>query len=213
MTDIPAIDLDEEAARFCREDVYEPWLEALRIARGEVTSGWFRPFLGYGPRLPVRLVPLLTPPVGVRLALGRRANLVTVVLNRARNRVVFLAVERAERGRYVEMRRLDHEWPEETVSAVLRLVQAGAEAEAIELVGRTLAEQGLPELAPDVMKVADLHFFDAFAKLAALQREGRTLEWARESRRVARRVLRERLVYFYPPVPFERALALGRRLA
>lgn len=204
---------DEATARFCREDVYEPWEDALRIARGELTDGWFRPFLGFGPALPVRLVPWLTPPLGVRVALGRRANLVTLVLNRDRSQVVFLAVERADRGRYVEMRRLDGAWPDQTVETVLRLVQAGDEAEAIALVGRTLAEEGRPDLAPDVMKVADLHFFDAFAKLADLQRAGRRWEWARETRRVARRVLRERLVYFYPAVPFERVLALGRRVA
>ncbi len=210
--ELTSSELDEASARFCREEVFEPWRELIRFQRGERAGGWIKPFLGYGPKLPLWWVGPLSP-IAVRLAIGSRANLLTLVLSRARNRVVFASVERAVGGRYIDMKRLDRTLAAESIERALRLVQAGAEDEALALVGALLAGRGEPELAPDVLKVADLSFFDAFAELAELQRAGRTREWVRKSGEVARRVLRERLLYFYPEVPLERLLAAGRRMA
>lgn len=211
MTDFSAT-LDAETARYCRDDVAAPWEQALRINRGEETTGWMRPFMGIGPAVPVAIAPYLTPPAAVRAALGRRANLATVVFNRTRNRIVFLAVERADNGLYLEMRRLDGSLPAASVDRVSRSVQAGAEADAIAFLGDEMRRIGSGEFAPDVIKVADLNFFDAFAALAALQRAGKKRAWLRASAKVAHKVLRERLVYFYPAVPFEKVLAIGRRI-
>ncbi|MBI2377344.1 MAG: hypothetical protein HYV07_25305 [Deltaproteobacteria bacterium] len=204
--------LDERIARFCREDVAKPWLEVIRYNRGERGAGWIEPFLGFGPKLPLSLIASFSPMV-VQFALGRRANLLTLILNRARNRIVYLCAERAERGKYVELLRLDDLLSGDQLDRLLRLVQAGAEDDALRLTREILSSRDLGRLAPDVLKVADLSFFEAFAELAELERAGRTREWLRACGAVGRRVLRERLLYFHPAVPFERLLSVGRRAA
>ncbi len=202
-----------ETQRFCREDVLAPWEQVLRCLRGEATTGWLRPMLGLGPPLPLGLVRLLMPPSLVRTFLGRDANLLTIVLDRQRVRVVYMAVERALHGHYLAMERLDKRLSNQDLDAIAHCVAAGNERKALRLVQAHLGRLGLGEFRPAVLKVADLHFFDAFAQLCVVQRQGTRAQWLAQAAAVAQQVLAERLLYFYPAVPAERLLRAGRWLA
>lgn len=202
--------LDKELETFCRERVYAPWLEVLRVNRGEKTTGSVPPFLGMGPAVPAKLLPWLFQRRIVEGFLGPELNMVTIVLNRARNEIVFLAAERAEAGTYLEMTRLEEALGAQTRRELTRLLQAGDDEGAFVLLHEALDAAGLGRFKPGLLKIADLYFFEAFLELS--RQGGRPLAYAREATRVAHRVIAQRLLYFYPQVPLARLLNGLRRV-
>ncbi|MCK6510961.1 hypothetical protein L6R29_13450 [Myxococcota bacterium] len=201
--------IEPELRRFCKEQVYDPWCKILEVSNQSHPQGTIPPIFGLGPAIPARLLPLLLNGPLIRTFLGNDPNMITVILNRAHNHIVFLAAERTEHGRYVEMIRLDTLLPTSTQQTLCRLLQTGEEADALDLIRQALDEHDLSRFRPGLLKIADLYFFEAFHRLSLHKQP--SLAHLKACFDVAQDVLSHRLLYFYPHnLPFERLLGFLR---
>jgi len=146
----------------------------------------------------------------IHLILGARLNMITVVLNRAHNHIVFLAAERAEEGRYLEMVRLEPHLSPLFQEELCRMIQVGDEAGAFDALEHELVAVGLARFVPGLLKISDLFFFESFHQLYACRKT--PLRYLRTAAEVAHRVISRRLLYFYPQIPAQRMLSFLRLL-
>jgi len=202
-------DFEPTLRTFCHQAALD-WEEVLRFNRGESSRAYIEPFLGIGPKIPTWALPLLMHKRFIYALLGPNPNMVTIVLNRARNRMVFFGAERTENGKYLEMIRLDEALPVAFQEGVCRMLQAGDDKAAYEAIHRCLDDHNLSQFKPGMLKIADLYFFEAFLELSGYQPSKAPLGFALQASRVARRVLSNRLLHFYPKIPFERVLGVLR---
>lgn len=201
--------IEPELRRFCKDQVYAPWCQILEASNQPHPQGTIPPLFGLGPAIPARLLPLLLHGRLIRTFLGADPNMITIILNRAHNHIVFLAAERAEQGGYVEMIRLDTLLPKATQETLCRLLQTGEEAAALDFIRHTLDEHQLSRFRPGLLKIADLYFFEAFHRLS--QHKQPSLAHLKACFDVAQDVLSHRLLSFYPQhLPFERLLGFLR---
>jgi hypothetical protein len=195
---------------FCRDRVYQTWVDTIRSRNGELQTNFVGPFLGFGPKIPVALLPILMQRLPLQAVLGRDLNMITVVLTPAHNRIVFLAAERFDGSTYAEMIRLDDHLSAEFCTAFCRMLQVGEDHAAFDAITDELRSQGLERFAPGMIKVADLGFFESFLELWELRGNVPMPVYIRAAIGVAREVIESRSLYFYPSVPLDRLLRLLR---
>ena len=203
-------DMNPRLRDFCRDRVYQTWVDTIRSRNGELQTNFVGPFLGFGPKIPVALLPLLMRRIPLQAVLGRDLNMVTVILTPARNRIVFLAGERFDGDKYAEMIRLDDHLSTEFCTAFCRMLHVGEDRAAFDAITDELRSQGLERFAPGMIKVADLSFFQSFMELWELRGNVPLPVYIRAAFGVAREVIESRSLYFYPSVPLDRLLRLLR---
>ena len=210
-------EIEPALLRFCRETVYQPWCQIIAASQGQLNTPdgqplqSIPPLFDLGPAIPIKLLPLLLHPLPIRAFLGHEPNMITIILNRAHNHIVFLAAERTENGRYVEMIRLDTLFDADEITRLCRMLQAGEDADAFAWIHSLLERHGLARFQPRLLKIADLYFFEAFHRLSLIKQP--SLAHLRACFQIAHEIISHRLLYFYPHhIPLERLLSSLRPL-
>ncbi len=196
---------EREVLEFAKRYAYTPWKMIVQYNRGEISGSTpLPPLFNLLPPIPVKYAQALIQPIFIRLLFGKNPNMITIILNKTRNSIVFMGAEKFENKKYDEFIRIDQLFTSEELNQICRSIQTGFESEAYARIWDKLRESGLERFKPGLLKISDLYFFELLKELSELKE--RPAEFAQFAAKVVKETISYRLVYFYPEVPLEYVL-------